>query len=308
MKRTTALLFLSLVASGPSLAQAPPPASFEEAMTLYQDGRYADAKPIADNWATKDDPRAYLMLGTMAQKGLGVEVDLKQAQIWFEKGAEKGDVDCQLALAMLYLTGTGQKPNVDDGAPWLKKAAESGNVKAQYNFGLYYTGLYGTPPDWDSAAKWFKAAADKESARAQYNLALLFIDGKGVPKDQLTAANLFSKAAVQGMPEAALEYGVMVFRGEGVAKDEAVGAKWLLIAAQHGNAVAQNRLARILGLGVPGVPQDPIEAMKWNFVAKKAGRGDIELDAATEKADPGMVLDAKARAEAFKPLPDRTPD
>ena len=308
MKRSSVLLFLSLVTATSVLAQAPPPASFEEAMALFQDGRYVDAKKIADNYATKEDPRAYLMLGTLEQKGLGVEVDIKQAQIWYQKGAEKGDVDCQLALAMLYLTGTGQKPNVDDGAPWLRKAAEAGNVKAMYNFGIYYTGAYQTPPDWDQAAKWFKAAADANYVRAQYNLALLYIDGKGMPKDQVAAAQLFAKAATAGMPAAALEYGVMVFRGDGVAKDEAVGAKWLQIAAQHGNAVAQNRLARILAIGVPGVPQDPIEAMKWNFLAKKQGRGDQDLDAATDKADPGMVKDAQARANAFTPLPDRTPD
>lgn len=308
MKRSAVLLLLGLLTAAPAFAQAPPPASFEEAMALFQDGKYTDAKPIAENYATKDDPRAYLMLGTMEQKGLGVEVDLKQAQVWYQKGAEKGDVDCELALAMLYLTGTGQKPNIDDGAPWLRKAAEAGSVKGQYNFGIYYTGAYGTKPDWDKAAQWFKAAADKDYARAQYNLALLYIDGKGMPKDQVAAAQLFAKAASAGMPAAALEYGVMVFRGDGVAKDEAVGARWLQIAAQHGNAVAQNRLARILGIGVPGVPQDPIEAMKWNFLAKQQGRGDLDLDAATEKADPGMVLDAKARAAAFKPLPDRTPE
>ena len=101
---------------------------------------------------------------------------------------------------------------------------------------------------------------------------------------------------------------MLVFRGEGVQKDEVLGTKWLTIAAQHGNAVAQNRVARILALGLPGVKQDPIEAMKWNFLAAKQGRGDLELDAATEKADPGMVKDAKARANAFKPLPDKTPE
>ncbi len=188
----------------------------------------------------------------------------------------------------------------------MQRAAEAGNVKAQYNLGIYYTGAYGTAADWDSAAKWFAAAADKSNAVAQYNLALLYIDGKGVEKNEIKAGQLFAQAASQGMPEAALEYGVMVFNGRGVQKDEALGARWLLVAAQHGNAIAQNRIARVLAIGVNGVRQDPIEAMKWNFLAKKQGRGDVELDAATEKADPGMVQDAQARAEAFKPLPVAT--
>ncbi len=306
MNRFSALFLLSLALSAPAFSAAPPPASFEEAIALYQDGNYIEAKKIADNWAEKQDPRAYVMLGTMFQKGLGLEVDLKQAQVWYQKGAEKGDTESELALGMLYLTGTAQKPDPVEGAPWLQKAADAGNVKAQLNLGLYYTGIYGTQADWPNAAKWFKAAADKGYPRAQYNLALLHVDGKAVEKDAVRAADLFSKAAVQGMPEAALEYGVMVYRGEGVQKDEALGAKWLLIAAQHGNAVAQNRIARILAIGVPGVRQDVIEAMKWNILAKKGGRGDQELDDAASKADPGMLKDAETRAAAFKPLPDPT--
>jgi TPR repeat protein len=306
MKKTLAALALYLALATPAFVQAPAPASFEEAVTLFQDKNYPEAKKIAENYAEKNDPRAYLMLGSIFQKGLGVEVDLKQAQIWFQKGAEAGDAENELALAMLLITGTSQRPNVIDGAPWLQKAAEAGNVKAQYNLGLYYTGLYGTQSDWPNAAKWFKAAADTGNPRAQYNLALLHMDGKGVDKNPIKAAELLSKAAVQGMPEAAVEYGVLVFRGEGVQKDEALGAKWLLVAAQHGNAVAQNRLARILAIGVPGVPQDAVEALKWNFIAKKAGRGDVQLDTAAEKADPALVKDAQVRADSFRPVPDPT--
>jgi len=270
MNRFTVLLLGSLVLAGPAYAAAPPPASFEEAISLYQDGNYIEAKKIAEMWAEKDDPRAYVMLGTILQRGLGVEVDLGQAKIWYQKGADKADAESELALAMLYLAGSTQKPDVVDGAPWLQKAAEAGNVKAQLNLGLYYTGIYGTQADWPNSAKWFTAAADKGNPRAQYNLALLHMDG------------------------------------EGVQKDEALGAKWLLIAAQHGNAVAQNRIARILAIGVPGVRQDVIEAMKWNILAKKGGRGDLELDDAATKADPGMLKDAETRAAAFKPLPDPT--
>ena len=54
---------------------------------------------------------------------------------------------------------------------------------------------------------------------------------------------------MQGMADAALEYGVMVFRGDGVAKNEEIGAQWLLVAAERGNVIAQNRVARIYATG-----------------------------------------------------------
>ena len=46
--------------------------------------------------------------------------------------------------------------------------------------------------------------------------------------------------------------------------------------------------------------------MKWNFLARAAGRGDVELDTATERADPNLVNQAKALAAAFKPMADPT--
>ena len=40
---------------------------------------------------------------------------------------------------------------------------------------------------------------------------------------------------------------------------------------------AQNRLARVLAFGT-GVQQDKVEALKWHWIAKSAGKGDTELD------------------------------
>ena len=70
--RLLASLVIVLCLSGAANADD---ATFEEAMSLFSDGNYVEAKPIADAFAAKDDPRAFMMLGTMSQKGLGVEVD-----------------------------------------------------------------------------------------------------------------------------------------------------------------------------------------------------------------------------------------
>ena len=94
MIRILASLLILLCLAAPSRADD---ATFEEAMALFTDGNYTDAKPIADAYAAKDDPRAFVMLGTMSQKGLGVEVDAPTAKLWFRKAAEKGNVDGELA-------------------------------------------------------------------------------------------------------------------------------------------------------------------------------------------------------------------
>ena len=98
MKRLTLIIFLAL--SAPAIAQVP---GIDQALALYQQNNFIEAKKIADDFATKGEPKAYLLLGNMAQKGLGEEVDLQQAQIWFQKGADVGDADNEFALAMLLL-------------------------------------------------------------------------------------------------------------------------------------------------------------------------------------------------------------
>ena len=72
----------------------------------------------------------------------------------------------------------------------------------------------------------------------------------------------------------------MLFNGEGVAKDEAGAVKILLIAAAHGNPIAQNRIAHLYVSGrVLG--RDLAKAAAWNSFAKAAGLEDQDLDVAT---------------------------
>ncbi|HYN00793.1 MAG TPA: sel1 repeat family protein, partial [Aestuariivirgaceae bacterium] len=69
--------------------------------------------------------------------------------------------------------------------------------------------------------------------------------------------------------------------------------QWLLVAAQRGNVIAQNRVARVLAAG-RGLKPDPIEAAKWHVLAAKGGRTDAWLDEFVGR------LSEKDRAEAGK--------
>ena len=90
---------------------------------------------------------------------------------------------------------------------------------------------------------------------------------------------------------AEVEYAVMLFNGDGVAKDEAAGAKLFLRAAEQGNPVAQNRVARIYAAG-RGLRKDLIEAGKWHTLATARGVPDPWLD------DTLKVLTPAERAKA----------
>jgi TPR repeat protein len=74
-----------------------------------------------------------------------------------------------------------------------------------------------------------------------------------------------------------VEYAIRVFNGTGVAADERAAAGWFRRAAEAGNPVAANRLARILMAG-RGLPADPVEAARWHLFAASAGATDATLD------------------------------
>jgi TPR repeat protein len=85
----------------------------------------------------------------------------------------------------------------------------------------------------------------------------------------------------------------MLFKGQGVAVDQAKAAKLFRLAAEQGNPVAQNRLARLYANGVV-VKADPVRAAKWHLLARAAGVSDFSLDIVLSK------LSEKERAEAEK--------
>jgi TPR repeat protein len=130
---------------------------------------------------------------------------------------------------------------------------------------------------------------------------VLHIDGRGVEKNAIRAAALIGRAAEQGNSDAMLDYGVLVFRGEGVQRSEKIGAQWLLLSAKRGNVIAQNRVARLYAFG-KGVPVDVVEAMKWNILATRGGRGDAELETMLATIPDAKKKEAQKLADEFKPV------
>ena len=295
LRQVSALVILACLAM-PAAA-----ASYEEAVALFEDKHYTEARVEAEKAAKAGDARAMAMLGLIYQDGLGVPADLVKAVDHFAAAAEKGDVGAQYSLAQIYLDGALGETDKERGRFWLLKAAEQGKVEAEHRLGLQAAGDENTPPDWPEAVRWFRKAAERGYPDSQYNLGILYLEGKGVDKDPVRAGEWFSKAAVQGHADAALDYGVMVFRGDGVKKDEKVGADWLLVSARRGNPVAQNRVARLYAVGVV-FALDPAEAMKWHILATKGGRTDVWLDEYVAKLTNAQQKEAERRANGFVPV------
>jgi TPR repeat protein len=81
--------------------------------------------------------------------------------------------------------------------------------------------------------------------------------------------------------------------------DQAGAAKLFLLAAEQGNPVGQNRLARLYANGV-GVEADPVQAAKWHLLARSAGVSDFSLDIVLSKLTPEQRAKAEKAADDWR--------
>ncbi len=89
-----------------------------------------------------------------------------------------------------------------------------------------------------------------------------------------------------------MEYAIALANGDGVPRDEVMAARVFRRAASRGNAIAQNRLARLYATG-RGVARNLVEAAAWHLVASGQGLPDTWLDGAVKD----LAKTDRARAE-----------
>ncbi|MGH7337922.1 MAG: tetratricopeptide repeat protein, partial [Myxococcota bacterium] len=107
-------------------------------------------------------------LGERLASGDGVEADLDEALVWFEKAAEDGSVAAQMRLALIY----GERSGPEDAARaerWLRAAAEAGDARAQ---GMLAERIVAAGGDDAEAAKWIARSAEGGDPRGQLAQAL----------------------------------------------------------------------------------------------------------------------------------------
>ena len=94
----------------------------------------------------------------------------------------------------------------------------------------------------------------------------------GVPEDHAEAVRWYRMAAEQGNAKAQNSLGDMYYRGEGIPEDHAEAARWSRLAAEQGHAEAQYNLGVMYDKG-EGVPEDGTEAARWYRMAAEQGHG-----------------------------------
>lgn len=184
----------------------------------------------------KDWPGAAdYVIGYKYLRAKGTEQDFKNAEKFFMRAFEKGNLDAAYYLAEIYHTSpSGQKDPVK-AAFYCKIAADRGDADAQFNMGLFYDQGVGVEKDPVLAFYYYKKAADANIADAQTNVGLAYRSGRGVTQNFAEALRYLEMAERAGIPEAMVNLGLMYNDGLGVPKDFDKASHYFKRAGDKGN-------------------------------------------------------------------------
>ncbi|MAU98030.1 MAG: hypothetical protein CMP81_19495 [Fulvimarina sp.] len=153
--------------------------------------------------AKAGDPKALFEIGLRLMEGRIGDPDPTLAAKWFQLAADRDFAPAQYSLGTLYEKGNGVERDLARARDAYLAAADGGNVRAMHNLAvLYATGIDGKSAPAE-AAKWFEMAADYGMPDSQYNLGILYARGAGVDQDLAKSYKWFSIVAKAGDTDAA---------------------------------------------------------------------------------------------------------
>ena len=265
----------------------------------FQRGYYLTAFNYALPRAKLGDPAAQTLIGELYDKGLGIKRDRQEATQWYKFAADNGSREAQFSYALKLLEGKFVTRDTDGARELLKKSADLGHSVAQFNYAQILIDERPTSRGLEIALGYYAKAAEKGVADAYFAMAQIYARGFGVKgRDEPKARELLLKAAINGVDNAQVELAIWLANGRGGKKDLKGALAWFQIGAYRGNVIAQNRLARMLVLGL-GTEVKLAEAAKWYVLARRRGHKDAMLDDFFNSLEPEIRSKALAAANRW---------
>ena len=228
----------------------------------------------------KDFHDTGLQIRSMAQKG-----DLKARQatgfflgrgVLLEKDVDKSCAEFIAAANELAPSGWHAAQCLMESSPekaWvqMERAAQRGHAAAQEWMGRRCLGEFGgKEKDYVCARGYLIESASLGRPRAQTLLAYLLISGQGGPVDVSRAIRLYKVAAEQGDADAQNNLGEIYEMGRGTTRNLEEAMRWYELAAQTGLGSAQFNAGRLWAIGV-GEKKDPARARAFLVQAETNG-------------------------------------
>ncbi len=280
-----------------------------------------EAAVLFDKAARKGHAAAQYNLALIYINGLVVDENISEAVSWLKKSAKQRNFQAQYDLGALYTLGRGVKKDSKKAEYWIGKAAKGGLINAELEYAVMLFNRFRkekahirkTIGQLRSISRLLKLK--KMSAKERWQ-AIKKIAGpkrmkaiSRLPLEKRKVALKYLKdtpgAMLAAIPSATVKM-TKKQRQEAISrqllilqkirkKEDAVfprAFEFLYSAAQKGNPIAQNRLARLYAYGhTPSqkaaqgagghraeIRQNFIIASKWHLLAKSRGVSDAKLD------------------------------
>jgi len=78
------------------------------------------------NLANQGNAKAQYELGLMHELGLGIEKNLNQAFVWYQKSADQNYAKAQYNLGIFYALAKSVDKDIEQSKHWIRKANENG--------------------------------------------------------------------------------------------------------------------------------------------------------------------------------------
>lgn len=250
----------------------------DEAYGHYQRGEYVQALDKALKRAEAGDPVAQTLVAEMMTKGQGIAADPKGAAFWYGQAAERGDAQAMFKYANLLLEGGIVPRDKDKADEFMRKAAEAGQAEAQFNWAQILVVKTPGPKGLQQALPFYEKSAEQGIADAQYAIAQIYHNMSDIaPEKKASIRSWMERAAKAGFDTAQVDLGIWLVNGIGGERDYEAGFRWLKRAAEGGNVIAQNKLAHLY-INALGTRPDPVEAVKYYVLSRRAGLKDPALE------------------------------
>ena len=117
--RVSLFLCLLLMPLSAASAQSINARIFDQGLTAFDRGEYADAARILRPLAEQGDARAQFLLGFMYRRGRGVPQDVAEAVKWFRRAADQNEASGLRFLGAMYYAGEGVPRDLVSAYVWI---------------------------------------------------------------------------------------------------------------------------------------------------------------------------------------------
>lgn len=219
--------------------------AYELAMYRLDQGYYYAAGSILECLEKAKYPRAFLAMANLCRQGLGVAVDMEQADrlekkafsIWNDRAAA-GDARALFDTGVCYRRGEGVQQDNAKAVEYYTLAYENGYRGAALNLGIMYENGLGVARDLEKAYEFYNVAADNGVADGYTLMGRQHYHGLGRDVNYEKAVELFLKAAEQEEGDALYHLGCCYVDGNGVEKDNDKAIEYFYRSADAGTKEA----------------------------------------------------------------------